>query len=304
MRPLILLAAALYAQTSPTFRADSQLVTVPCTVLDGDGKPVNGLTREEFRVFDNGTQRIVQDLWMDDQPLTLGILIDTSESQSDQSAEHRQAALAILQQVLRPGDRAFVIAVNEDIRVWSDYGATAEEVGRKMATGAGTRLGTPCAQRPSGIPAAGPVSTCGGSPLWDAVFETARLKLASAPGNHALLILTDGFDTGSTHTWRQAADEAARAQASVFVIQYPSSLGGRFAPDLTRLIEESGGAWFGPPAGAYAAIVSRLDTDLRHRYVLSIRPDSASRKLVHAIRVEVTRPGLRVRARTAYVLTP
>src|ERR1019366_7388574 len=58
----------------------------------------------------------------------------------------------------------------------------------------------------------------------------------SVNGNKALLILTDGFDSGSTHSWRQAADAANRADASVYAIQYRSAFGRNFAPDLYRLV--------------------------------------------------------------------
>ena len=284
-----LLTFAAAAQTPPAFRSNLDLVTIPCTVLDVNGNPVTDLAPEEFHVFDNNVRRTVQSLWHDaDQPVTLGIIIDASESQHDLIEEHRHTVLAVLEQILRPGDRAFVISVSEYIRVWADLSSKIEDLRKQMALDPAEPLGAPCPQ-------------CGGSQLWNAVYETARVKLRPLTGNKALLILTDGFDTGSTHTWRQAADEVARAEAAVYAVQYQIGLGGRFAPDLTRLLEESGGAWFGAPAGNYANIVARLETDLRHRYVLAIHPDMTGGNARHELRVEVTRPDLKVRARKAYV---
>jgi hypothetical protein len=67
-------------------------VAIPCTVVDAHGVPVDDLTRDEFRVYDNGVRRIVEHLWRDtDLPLTLGVIIDDSESQQEQRAEHRQS---------------------------------------------------------------------------------------------------------------------------------------------------------------------------------------------------------------------
>ena len=300
-----LLAAASSSQDRPAFRTKLDFVTIPCTVVDANGVPVTDLTRDEFRVYDNDTRRIVDNLWLDtDQPLILGVIIDASDSQHEQLAEHHQTALALLERILRPGDRAFVVSVNEDVRVWADLAGTTAEVRRQMAAEPGELLGEPCPKRPAGLPGVTPPSECGGTPLWNAIYETARLKLRPLPGNKALLILTDGFDTGSTHTWRQAADEVARAEASVYVVQYQSALGGRFAPDLSRMLEESGGAWFGAPAGEYQPIVSRIETDLRRRYVLGFRPDAQSGKVRHDVRVEVTRPDLKVRGRKAYFQAP
>jgi hypothetical protein len=68
---IALLACALAAQDRPSFRSNVELVTVPCTVVDAHGAAVTDLTRDDFRIFDNDTPRIVEHLWFDtDQPLT------------------------------------------------------------------------------------------------------------------------------------------------------------------------------------------------------------------------------------------
>jgi hypothetical protein len=253
---LVLTAAlACLGQTPLAFRSSVELVTVPCAVVDGQGAPVRGLTREDFRVFDNGTRRVVEHLWVDaDQPLTLAVLIDASESQREKLAEHRQTASNLWERLRKAGDRTFTVSIGD--------------------------LGT--------------------SPLWDGIYGVAHTDLQPAAGNKALLILTDGFDVGSAHSWKQAADAAHQAGAAVYAIQYPSSLGGSYAPDLYRLVEEAGGVTFRPPRGNLDEIVSRLETDLRNRYVLGFRPEKLSGKQRHEVRVEVTRPELSVRARKTY----
>lgn len=284
------LAAAALAQDPATFRSSVELVTIPCSVVDSRGEPVRNLTREDFRVYDNGTQRIIDHLWVDDnQPLTLGILLDESESQGGRRAEHRQTALDLIARVVRPGDRAFVISVAEQVTLWRDLnGAGAEP------------FGEPCPRQPLHGPGLSSISICGESPLWNAVYDAARLKLLSSAGAKALLLLTDGFDSGSTRTWTQAADELHKAGAALYAVQYPSQSGRSYAPTLYRLVTETGGAWFPPPAGKYQEIFTRLENDLRHRYVLGFRPEELSGRLRHEVRVEVTRPDLTVRARTAY----
>ncbi len=283
-------AAAASPQTVPAFRSNVELVTIPCSVVDSRGAAVQGLTREEFRVYDNGVRRIIRNLWLDsDLPLTIGIIIDASESQREQVAEHRQTALVLLDRLLRAGDRALVVSVNQEVRLAADLSPSVPDLRRHMEEARGVLLGTPC-----------PARECGSSPLWNAVYDTARLKLSSIAGNKALLILTDGFDSGSPHTWRQAADEAERAETTVYAIQYTSKFGGHYAPDLYRLVEEAGGTWFPANAGEYDLAVSRIETDLRRRYVLGVEPERLTGKLRHDIRVEVTRPDLTVRARQTY----
>jgi VWFA-related protein len=291
LKAALVLVCALTAQERPSFRSRVELVTIPCTVVDARGEVVADLTREDFRVFDNGVPRIVEHLWTDEQPLTLAVLLDASQSQRDQLEEHRRTAGDLLRRILRLGDHAFIVAIDEDIRLWDDLDA-----------GSGPVLGEPCPKQASNGPGVPPISICGSSPLWNAVYETARLKLAPAAASaKAILMLTDGFDTGSTHRLLQAIEQVQRADAAVYAIQYPGALGGRYAPDLYRLAGATAGTWFAPPKGNYDPIVSRLETDLRRRYVLGFRPEKLSfNKSRHELRIEVGRPGLTVRARKTY----
>lgn len=290
------LVAASPAQEVLAFRSNVELVVVPFQVVDARGAMVNDLTRDEFRVFDNGTPRVIRNFWIDrDVPLTLGVIVDASVSQEEQVAEHRRTVVDLLQGMLRPGDQAFVISIAEDVRVWADLTGDVEQIRKLMAAPPGDLLGEPCPRRQivAGVP---PISACGSTPLWNAVYDAARLKLHALTGSKALIVLTDGFDSGSTHTWRQAADAANRAETSVYAVQYRSASGRSYAPDLYRLVEEAGGTVFSSPAG----VVSRLETDLRRRYVLGFQPEKVSGKVRHEVRVETARPSLTVRARKTY----
>lgn len=87
----------------------------------------------------------------------------------------------------------------------------------------------------------------------------------------------------------------------MYAIQYRSAFGRNYAPDLYRLAAEAAGTWFPAPAGRYDQIISRLETDLRHRYVAGYRPDPLSAKVRHDIRIEVSHPNLTVRARKSFL---
>lgn len=279
-----LLGCAAFSQDVPEFRSQVELVTIPCTVVDAVGAPVNSLQREDFRVFDNDVPRIVSYFSHDDQPVTLGILIDDSDSQHDLLNEHRRTVFDLLRRVLRASDAAFVVSIGEEVRLYRDLTLTEMQP-----------FGEPCPRR-QGIPA------CGGSPLWDAVYDAARLKLREVRGNKALLLLTDGFDTGSVHTWSQAAAAAQEADSVVYAIQYPSDSGRSYAPELYRLAAETAGTWFTAPSGNLGRIVARLETDLRQRYVIGFHPERVTfGKLRHEVRIEVTRPDLSVHARKTYL---
>jgi VWFA-related protein len=277
-------ACAALSQDAPAFRSRVELVVIPCSVVDAAGAPVHGLRREDFRVFDNDVPRIVSYFSQDeDQPVTLGILIDDSDSQHDLLSEHRRTVFELLHRMLRSNDSAFVISIGEDVRLYRDLTLTEME-----------SFGEPCPRRQR-------ISVCGDSPLWNAVYDSARLKLRGARGSKALLLLTDGFDTGSVRAWSEAAAAAQKADTVVYAIQYRSGSGRRYAPELYRLVAETAGTWFSAPSDDLEPVIARLETDLRRRYVVGFRPETARfGTLRHEVRIEVTRPDLSVRARRTY----
>jgi VWFA-related protein len=284
-----LVAGTACAQQSATFHTNVEIVVVPCSVVDAKDAPVTDMSRDEFRVFDNGVPRPVRSLWIDtDLPLTLGVIIDTSESQQDRFSEHRKTAADLIERILRPGDRAFVISAAEQVRRWVDMTESAAEIKTKLDGEIGDAISHAC---------------CAASAIWDSIYDAARFVLQPLKGNKALLVLTDGIDAGSAHRWNEAANAANAAGAAVYVIQYRSDFGGSLAPDLFRLIGETGGTGFAPPKGDYRTIVSRLEADMRQRYVVGFWPEKLSGKIRHEIRVEVTRPDVTVRAPKTYLAT-
>lgn len=286
-----LLWGAASAQTQTTYRSNTDLVTASCAVLDEHGKPVRGLAQSDFRVTDNGRSRLIDHVWLDsDSPLTLGVIIDASASQESKIEEHRQTALGVIERILRPEDRAFVMSISGEARIWSDSTGNLDRIRGRLAQG------LRCADNSK--------FSCGATPLWDAVFEAARDRLLPAIGSKALLILTDGFDTGSIHAWLEAAEEVHKAGASVYAIQYRSDLGGTYPQNLYKLLSDTGGTWFSGPNPDYGSVASRLQADLRERYVLSFRPDKLSPANRHEVDIQTIRPELTVRGRKVYFWAP
>ena len=201
--------------------------------------------------------------------------------------EHRRTVFELLRRVLHPGDSAFVVSIGEKVHLYRDLTLTEME-----------SFGEPC-PRSRGIP------ECGGSLLWNTVYDAARLKLQGVQGNKALLLLTDGFDTGSAHTWSEAAAAAQKADAAVYAIHYRSASGRSYAPELYRLVAETAGTSISARSGDLAPIIARLETDLRRRYVIGFRPEKVTLgKLRHEVRIEAVRPDLSVRARRTYFEDP
>jgi Ca-activated chloride channel homolog len=291
----LLLAPGLLAQDRQIFYADATVVTVPVLVSDARGIPVHDLGSNEFRLYDNGVPTEIRHMLLEDElPLAIGIIIDISASQRAFLREHRTTVDAFLTRLLRTGDRAFVVTVNEDVVLQSEFIGRPSGPSQILVARGGEPLGVPCTTLSSR-------HLCGGTALWNAVYATAHLKLNAFAGAKALLILSDGNDTGSIHHLDQALEEVHRAGALVYSIRYPDPLSQSAGDGLARLAAETGGAELAPPAGDYTAAFDSIERDLRSRYVLTFRPETGGEP-THHLRVEVSRPGLSVRSRLQYFL--
>ena len=293
---LYLMPLVVFAQDRPVFRADATLVTVPVLVTDARGTPVRDLEQSDFRVYDNDLPCQIRQLWFEEQlPLAIGIVVDISDSQRSFLREHRAVVDAFVARMLRGGDRAFIVAVNQKVNLEAEFIGKPSGVSQVLLPAGGQGLGVQCGTL-------GGRGLCGGTALWNAVYATAHEKLSRYEGSRALLILSDGNDTGSTHSLDQALAEVQRAGAIVYAIRYPDPISHISGEDLARLAAETGGVEFTAPSSDYDAIADfgRIERDLRSHYVLGISP-SAAPDPIHRLRVEVTRPGLTVRARREYV---
>jgi hypothetical protein len=164
----LLLAPGLLAQDRQIFHADATLVTVPVLVTDARGIPVNDLQANEFRLFDNGVPTEIRHILLEDElPLVIGIIIDISASQRAFLREHQATVDAFLIRLLRPGDRAFIVTVNEDVVVQSEFIGRPSGPSQILVARGGEPLGVPCSTL-SGR------HLCGGTALWNAVYAGLR----------------------------------------------------------------------------------------------------------------------------------
>ncbi len=306
-------AIPLLAQLQPGFRVDVDLVRVPCVVTDKRGATVTDLRREDFIIREDGIPREVKYLWREaDLPLTIGLVADVSGSQYRLIQQHRQIVLQFLSQILSPNDRAFLVSVEKQQRLVTDLtnsseslSAGVEDLGRLDAG----ILGDPCKGVRRRFLLTTILMPCGGTTLWNGVFFAARLKLRPQSGRKAMLLLTDGWDTGSEHSLVDAIEASQGADAMVYSIRYDDpalrSVAARQLAkgkrDLDRITRETGGLAFeGQPNNA-RQIFDSIETALRSQYVLAYTPNASKhRKGHHRTEVTLMRPGLTVRARAGY----
>ena len=102
-----------------TVRVETTLVTIPVSVTDRDGRYIPNLSKEDFRIFENGVEQQVAYFAPVEKPFTVALVIDTSNSTRFKIEEIQDAAIAFVNQ-LRPDDRVMVVAFAEHVRVLSE----------------------------------------------------------------------------------------------------------------------------------------------------------------------------------------
>ena len=308
--PLALISAALLnAQQTADIRVDVDLVTVSCSVTDRSGVPVKGLKREDFELRDNGQPREIANFWQESAlPLTIAFVADVSGSQAGFIKSHREAVAKFFQQVMSPADHAMVVEVSKQAELLSDLtdssdvlSAAVERIGTREGKES-PLLGPPC--RNSSFP-----HTCGGTALWHGLYYAAG-QLKPVTGRKAIIILSDGMDTGSDISLTDVIKMAQSAEVVVYSIKYASpmrfiSLAATIAQAVShgmeRLSRETGGLTFSNPGRKISEVFSQIESELRNMYVLGFTPPNDARDgTFHKLDVTTIRPDLVVRSRSGY----
>ena len=132
-------------QSVGTFKVDVNVVNLFFAVKDKKGMLVPNLTKDDFQVVEDGKPQTIRYFRSEsNQPLTLGMLIDTSPSQQRVLPEEQQAGSAFLRQVLGKNDLAFVISFDANIDLLQDLTASSAELGdalRRTRIGGGGQAG-------------------------------------------------------------------------------------------------------------------------------------------------------------------
>jgi VWFA-related protein len=306
---LSLCLTVLGGQDRPDIQVNVDLVTVACAVNTRDGAPAPNLKVEDFKLLDNGQPRAIQNFWQEsDLPLTVALVADVSGSQAGYIKSHREAIAQFLKQVIGPRDRAMVVEVAQ--KSWLIAGLTGSSGDLNAAV---ERIGTPEGKQ---SPLLGPVCrnesfphSCGGTALWHGLYYTAK-ELKPVAGRKAIIVLSDGLDTGSDIRLNDVIEMAQSAGTVVYSIKYASpmrflSISGAIAQavsrGLERLSRETGGLTYPNPGHRTSEVFSKIESDLRNMYVLGFAPPADARDgKFHALEVTSTHPDLAVRTRAGY----
>ena len=267
-------------------------------VMDG-GRPVTGLTADDFQLLDQGVVQKVQSSTITDVPVSMLLALDTSSSVLGTPLARLKVASEAAVDALGPGDRAALLTF-----------------------GAATRLRSNWGEARGGLRTAIQVVEAGGSTsLFDAIFTAFSLR-DTAPGSRNVIVLfSDGADTSSWLPEHAVFDKARRTDTVVYsatlgsrapngALQFRSGIQLRDAPQL-RLVESKpfleelaettgGSAFVARGADGLRATFTGIVTEFRSRYLLTYTPEGVGGAGWHPIEVKLKTKKGRITARRGY----
>jgi len=273
-------------------RIEINVVQVPMvvTVTDGKGQLITSLNKTDFKVFDgNRLQKIDSFVREADLPLSVALLIDQSASTSQLLEFERSAAMNFFTNTLKKGkDRAMVIGFATDPHVLVDFTDDLQQL-------------------ESGLKK---LSAGGGTAVYDSVFFAAQQKLAKEQGERRKLIIliSDGYDTASGHTLKEAMDRVQRHDALIYAISVNRATDTKTEEReegdkaIRQMVDETGGrAYFPTKLTDMSAEFRKIENELRSQYSLSFTPNNPFDGTYRKLRVELVDKKYKARSRTGYV---
>lgn len=294
---LISTAALLRGQDAPTFSTEVKVVSVLATIRSRKGQIIRDLPKDDFSIFENGRPQTIRYFSQEtDLPLTLGLMVDTSMSQRRVMAAERGASSRFLERVLRPSkDRVFVMQFDFSVQLKVDLTSSFRELDEGLAF-----VDTPTRRELEG-------QAGGGTLLYDAIIRASEDLMQKQRGRKALIVLSDGVDTGSEANLASAVEAAERADTLVYSILFSDSgFYGPFSPNgrgaLERLSRETGGGLFEvTKKQGLDEIFERIQEELRSQYSLGYVSDVPVRNSeFRSIQLTVKQKDLVVQARDKY----
>jgi len=290
-RPVLAQTAAQAADEPSPIRVDVNVVNVLCTVSDKRGALVTDLDKEDFEIREDGRKQDIRYFTRDtDLPLTVALLVDVSGSVRSVLADEREAAGQFFDTVLRPTDHALLLGFSSTLALWQDFTSSSQRLRNALAQLHAIRF--------RGLPAVGQMMP--GTLLYDAVYQTAKGKLADVPGRKAMLIVSDGLDNGSQKHLDDAVQAVQTTNTIVYAVCYDDKFFG--CAFLNSLARPTGGQMFVTgKKQTLDEIFHVIEEELRSQYSIGFTPLNAAHDgKFRKLDVKVRPKGLRVAVRRGY----
>jgi Ca-activated chloride channel family protein len=280
-----------------TFKASVDVVSVNASVRDSRGRVVRNLKKADFEVYDSGVRREIRDFHAGESPVSLAVLLDISGSMSvgGNMARAREAVGVAMANLRSRADEAALFTFDSELQEVVRFTTDLDRVRRVSLEG----------------------QPWGQTNLYDAVAQTARTVAARTNRHRAVLVITDGVDTGSLLKAPEVSGIASSIDVPVYlltVVNPADHPGGEFAvlqtdgriSDTATLADLA--RWTGGdmriaslPEHTTAAIAD-LFAEIRHQYLITFEP--GERPGWHPLEIRTRKNNLIVHARSGYIAGP
>jgi len=261
------------APGSANIRVDTTLILVPVSVNDPLNRPVSGLEKENFRLFEDKVPQPIVQFAMDDEPVAVGLVFDTSGSMGDKLQRSRMAAKEFFR-ISNPEDEFFLVEFDNSPRLrvplTSDTGTIENELIFSKSRGS--------------------------TALLDAVYLALHEMKRSKKNKKALLVISDGGDNHSRYTQTEVTHLVRESDVLIYSIGvFGGGMGSAEEYSgpalLSKVSEQTGGRLFEANAVELPDIAKKIGIELRNRYILGYSPQNQVHDgKYHRITVQVVPP--------------
>jgi VWFA-related protein len=259
-------------QPPANIRVNSSLVLIPVTVNDPLNRPVSGLEKENFRLYDDKVLQTITTFAMDDEPIAAGLVFDTSGSMGEKLKRSRMAATQFFR-ISDPDDEFFLVEFDDRPRLvvplTKDYGTIEQELTFSRSRGS--------------------------TALLDAIYMAIQEMHKSKKNKRTLLIISDGGDNNSRYTVKEVKDLIQESDVLIYAIGVFG--GGNTAEEaggpelLSHIAEQTGGRMFFAEPVDLPDVAKKIGIELRNRYILGFSPENQQHDgKYHHVEVKVVPP--------------
>jgi VWFA-related protein len=253
-------------------RVTTNLVLIPVTVNDTLNRPVSGLEKENFKVYDDKVLQTITAFAMDDEPIAAGLVFDTSGSMGEKLKRSRMAAAEFFK-ISDPEDEFFLVEFDSkprlEVPLTKDTGTIENQLTFSKSKGS--------------------------TALLDAIYMALHEMHKSKKNKRTLLIISDGGDNNSRYTLREVKDLIQESDVLIYAIgvfgggSTPEEAGG---PDLlAHIAEQTGGRMFFANSADLPDVAKKIGIELRNRYILGYAAENQPHDgKYHHVEVKVIPP--------------
>jgi Ca-activated chloride channel family protein len=240
---------------------DVEEVVLPISVLDREGRPVNGLLKEHFLIFEDKVQQQIKVFRHDDIPISLGLVIDNSGSMRNKRERVNSAALSFVRES-NPEDETFIVNFDDSAYLEQDFTGSIGDL----------------------IDALDNLDTRGETALYDAVYLSADHVKSGRKDKRVLLVISDGEDNVSKYGLNKVIDVLRESKVTLYAIgllEENDQRGGLFRKPPSRKAKEAlqkfaevtgGRAYFPKSLDEVEELVRNIAHEIRNHYTISYTP--------------------------------